>query len=317
MKAQSEQACASAVMMVRPACFGANAETSASNRFQHPGGGDAVAAAARAESDALAALLEARGVEVFALEDCPLPAKPDACFPNNWVSLHGDGTVVLYPMLAPNRRHERSLDLLGLLRQRGGFEVSQVIDLSHHESAGRFLEGTGSLVLDRPGRCAYACLSPRTDAGLLAEFAGELGYRSIGFRAVDGGGVPVYHTNVLMSLGERFAVLCEQAVPDQGELATLRASIEVSGRELIPISLDQMQAFAGNLLQLASSDGGRVIAVSATAWSALDAGQRRRLESHGEIAPASIPTIERHGGGSVRCMLAEVFLPRRLPGTGC
>lgn len=304
-------------MMIRPACFGANAETAASNRFQQPGGGEAVAVAARAEFDAFASLLDARGVEVFALDDSPLPIKPDACFPNNWVSLHGDGTVVLYPMLAPNRRRERSLDLLAVLRDRGGFRITRVVDLSHHESAGRFLEGTGSMVLDRPNRRAYACLSPRTDAALLNEFTTELGYQAISFHAFDAGGTAVYHTNVLMSLGEGFAVLCEAALTDERERGVLLRSIEASGRALIGISLAQMQAFAGNLLQLSTRNGGRVIAISATAWGALDAVQRASLEARGEIAVASIPTIERHGGGSVRCMLAEVYLPRGMPQAQC
>ena len=302
---------AGAVLMVRPAAFGWNAETAPSNRFQataDAGGGTAVRA--RAEGDALAAALAGVGVEVHAFDDRPEPACPDAVFPNNWVSLHADGTVVLYPMLAPNRRLERRLELVAALERRGGYRVTRLLDLTHHERHGRFLEGTGSVVFDHRARAAYACRSPRTDTVVLDELCEELGYEAMGFDATDRDGVPVYHTNVLLSIGSGYALACIDAVaPAQRD--RLLDRLAHGGRRVLAIDRAAMADFAGNVLELRGAGGARVLAASSRALAGLAAPTRAALERCVDRCVAvAVPTIEAVGGGSVRCMLAEVFLPR-------
>jgi len=306
-----ESQSAAAVLMVRPACFGFNRETAASNSFQAPQAGHAdLQDRALREFDALAERLGRAGVRVIVADDTPEPMKPDALFPNNWVSFHSDGTVVLYPMLAPNRRAERREDVVRRVLEAGPFRGSRTVDLSHREDEGKFLEGTGSLVLDRAGRIAYANLSPRTDLDVLGEFAQQLDYELVTFEAVDGAGRAVYHTNVMMALGEHFAVVCGPAITELKRRDAIYARLRAAGREVIEISIPQMHEFAGNLLELAPP-GSNVIALSATAWRSLDPAQRRALERHGAVVAAEIPVIERFGGGSVRCMLAEIHLPSR------
>lgn len=308
---------ASAVMMIRPATFGSNPETRASNRFQHgpDAAGPDAAAVAAAEFDAAVGALEDADVEVHAFDDRLEPACPDAVFPNNWVSLHADGTVVLYPMLAPSRRRERRLDLLVELERRGGFRVTRLLDLTHHELAGRFLEGTGSVVFDHPGRTAYACRSPRTDSAVLAELCEELGYRPFVFEARDDQGVPVYHTNVLLSVGTRFAVVCADAV-EPARRAALIGQLGAGGRHVEVIDRRQMARFAGNVLEVRDRWGSTVLAMSRQAHDSLGPEVRERLADCVErVVTVAVPTIESLGGGSVRCMLAEVFLPR-APGGG-
>jgi len=311
MKPQPEpdRQCANAVLMIRPVCFGANPETAASNLFQQGGAGPDTPLLARREFDGLVLQLSNAGVAVHVADDSPEPPKPDACFPNNWVSFHADGSVVLYPLLAPSRRAERREELIAQLRD-AGFSVARTVDLTHWEERGEYLEGTGSLVLDRSHRIAYACWSPRTNAGPLKEFAARLGYRTVTFDAIGPGGQPAYHTNVLMGIGERFAVLCPDAIPNQQERATVQRELEQAGHEVIQINSAQMNSFAGNLLALSAASGEPLITLSTTAWDSLEPSQRRALEAHGTIITAAIPTIERYGGGSVRCMIAEVFLPR-------
>lgn len=302
------------VLMIAPASFGSNPETLASNAFQGRADGEdaaGVVAFARAEQAAVATALRAAGVEVLVEEDRPHPACPDAVFPNNWFSTHADGALVLYPMAAPSRRAERRQDLLERLRARGGWD--RTVDLTAFEGAGRALEGTGSLVLDRVAKVAWVAWSPRSDRGVAETWASALGYRLVGFTAAlpDRGGtpVPVYHTNVLLSVGEGVAVGCLDAVPDAAERARLADSLRAGGRELVELGVEQVAAFAGNVLQLATRGGGKVWALSASAWGALDARQRAALERHGGPVPVPVPTIERLGGGSVRCMLAELFVP--------
>jgi hypothetical protein len=309
-----EPQCAAAVLMVRPARFGFNSQTAPSNSFQRLPPADApseLQALALREFDGLAGGLRGAGVKVMVADDTPLPAKPDAIFPNNWVSFHGDGTVVLYPMLAPNRRSERRDDVLRQVSGDGGFRITRTIDLSYRELEGKYLEGTGSLVLDRVSHVAYASLSPRTDLDVLGEFAQQLDYELVAFEALDSAGGAVYHTNVLMTIGARFAVLCAAAIAEQRHRDAVYSMLRASGREIIEISPAQMQGFAGNILELAP-EGAPLIALSTTAWRSLDPGQRRILERHGRILAVDIPTIERCGGGGVRCMLAEVHLPARV-----
>jgi hypothetical protein len=304
-----EAQCADAVLMVRPAAFGANPETAASNRFQQAGATPADAEAALREFDGFAERLEAAGVEVIVAADSPSPPKPDACFPNNWVSFHADGSVVLYPMMAPSRRAERREAPVERVAS-AGFRIARRIDLSPLEARGEFLEGTGSLVLDRPNRIAYACRSPRTTPAALADFASALGYRVVAFGALGPDARPAYHTNVMMAVGEGFAVVCADSIPDARERAAVLGELERTGHAIVAIDAAEMNGFAGNLLALRSRHGEPLIAGSAAAWSALAPDKRRRLEGQGALVSAAIPTIERLGGGSVRCMLAEVFLPR-------
>jgi len=299
------------VLMVRPASFGWNPQTADSNRFQADAPGDgAVVGAAVAEFDALAAALRTAGVNVHAFEDRPEPACPDAVFPNNWVSLHADGTVVLYPMLARNRRMERRLDLLVELERRAGCRVERLVDLTHHELHGRFLEGTGSVVFDHVTRTAYACRSPRTHIEVLDELCAELGYEPVAFDAADAGGAPIYHTNVMLSIGTGHALVCAAAVPGQ-QRERLLDRLAAGGRRVLTIEPAQMASFAGNVLELRGTDGARVLAGSQQAFDSFEPGQREALESCVDRRVAvPVPTIERLGGGSVRCMLAEIFLPR-------
>lgn len=309
----TEAQTASSILMIRPVRFAGNVQTAASNRFQQLEGttsDDAAQAAALTEFDALANALQRAGVNVQLFDDTPDPHTPDSIFPNNWVSFHADGTVVLYPMLAQNRRLERRLDIIEALHSRDGFHVTRMIDLTHRETEGKFLEGTGSLVLDRINRIAYACLSPRTDMDVLGEFAQRLDYDVAAFEAFDVNGAPIYHTNVLMSVGTRFAAICTECI-EQERRATVIDMLRAGGRAVIELSLQQMHAFAGNMLELRSQSGGSVIAMSDAARASLTAAQLAVLEqTGGTIVSSAIPTIERLGGGSVRCMIAEVHLPR-------
>ena len=314
MTTSRERQAADTVVLVRPVAFHGNPETAASNAFQRsPEVADPAAeqAAAAIEFDGLAAALAGAGVGTVVVRDCAEPATPDAVFPNNWLSLHADGTAVLYPMMAPSRRAERRRDVLELLSREHGFRVERVLDLSAHEREGRFLEGTGSMVLDRANRVAYACLSPRTDAGVLAEAARLLDYEPLAFVAADEAGVPVYHTNVMMCVGSDFALVCEEAISDAGQRAAVRRRLEQGGHEVVALDFAQMRSFAGNMLELAGADGARVLALSARALESLRPGQLRTLESRCRLLPVPVATIEDGGGGSVRCMLAEVHLPRR------
>jgi hypothetical protein len=296
------------VLMVRPAGFGFHAEAAESNAFATATADFDIGAQATREFDAVVQQLDRAGVEVFVLPDAAEPAKPDAVFPNNWVSFHGDGTVVLYPMATAARRLERDSERLMRLLKGRGCQISRIVDLTGHERRGRFLEGTGSLILDRPARRAFASIGPRTHPEVVAEFDRELGYSTMTFDARDRGGRPIYHTNVLMSLGERFAVLCVEAVAAE-ERSALLAEIEAGGRTLIDVDFEQLASFACNLIELRGRDG-PAIALSSAALQSFRSDQRRALESFGELVVADIPTIETVGGGSVRCMIADVHLPR-------
>jgi hypothetical protein len=302
---------AAAVLMVRPAQFAFNPQTAPSNAFQSAAtaGADHREQALR-EFENFAELLQRAAVAVIVAQDTASPVKPDAIFPNNWVSFHRDGTAVLYPMLAPNRRLERRDDILQQVTREGGFRILRTVDLSYREEQAKFLEGTGSLVLDRVHRVAYAGLSPRTDLDVLGEFAQQLDYDLVTFEACDAAGKAVYHTNVLMAIGANFAVLCSDSIVHRPHRDAVLAKLRATGHEVVEISLPQMQGFAGNVLEL-SPAAGKIIAMSTTAWSCFDPAQRRTLERHGRVLAADIPVIERVGGGGVRCMLAEVHLPDR------
>jgi hypothetical protein len=312
----TEQQCASAVLMIRPAAFDYNPETAATNSMQQrasAAAGESNGERAKAEFQQLVRALESEGISVCALDDTPTPPKPDAIFPNNWVSFHRDGTVVLYPMHAENRRRERRREIIDEVAARTGFKVRRVLDLTHHEKEGRCLEGTGSLVLDHVNRVAYASVSPRTHPAVVEEWARALGYEAVLFNAFDRAGQPIYHTNVLLCIGER-AVVAGSGVFAPADRDRVLERLRTSGREVIELSLEQVEQFAGNMLELATWDealgDSRVLVMSATARRALHPEAFARLSACTDaIIAAPIPTIEKLGGGSVRCMLAEIFLP--------
>jgi hypothetical protein len=309
--ASTEPQTAGAVLMVRPAAFGSNAETAGSNFFQRSAAGlEDAARRAQREFDGLALALADAGVRVHQFAGQKSAALPDEVFPNNWLSLHADGTAVLYPLLAANRRRERRRDLLTQLVDSCGYRIERVVDLTRFEQQEQFLEGTGSLVLDRERHVAYACRSPRTHDRTLREFEQALDYRVVAFTAVDGAGRAIYHTNVMLSVGSRFAALCTNAIADVAERGAVLERLEESGREIIALDSAELGNFAGNLLELAGKNG-PVIALSAAALRALNPATRRALERHGALIASDVATIERLGGGSVRCMLAELHLPRR------
>jgi hypothetical protein len=309
---------AGAVLMVRPARFGCNPQTAPSNAFQAKPGlpnRDDLQSGALREFHGLAEGLERAGVEVLIAPDSEQPPKPDAIFPNNWVSFHHDGTVALYPMLAPNRRWERRDEILQQVVRVGEFRVSRTVDLTHREAEDKYLEGTGSVVLDRIHRVAYACSSPRTDLDVLGEFAQQLDYELMTFDAVDDGGAAVYHTNVLMAIGTSFAVVCSESIVNATHRAAVLSKLRSTDHAIVEITLAQMAQFAANVLELAVPSG-KLIALSRTALDCLAPAQRRALESRASLIPAAIPTIERIGGGGVRCMLAEIHLPKRATASG-
>jgi hypothetical protein len=308
--------CTNAVLMIRPAAFDYNPETAATNSMQKRATEPAAASnneRARAEFQRLVLALESEGVSVCAADDSPIPPKPDAIFPNNWISFHADGTVVLYPMHAESRRRERRREVIDTVAERTGFKVTRILDLTHHEAHGRCLEGTGSLVLDHVNRVAYASVSPRTHRAVVEEWARELGYEPVLFDAFDRNGKPIYHTNVLMCIGERAVIAGTGAMASNDKNRVLER-LKSTGREVIEIGLDEIEQFAGNMLELSSWDEAlgdcRVLVMSASARHALKPDAFARLSACTDaVLAAPIPTIETLGGGSVRCMLAEVFLP--------
>jgi hypothetical protein len=297
------------LLMVRPVSFGYNEETATNNAFQvndpslDP---QQIREQAVLEFESFVHRLRDAGVNVHVVEDSRSPVKPDAVFPNNWVTFHEDGRVVTYPMNAPTRRHERREDIIEALGNR--FRISQRIHFEGAEAEKRFLEGTGSLILDRPNRIAYACLSPRTDESLLDEFCERMDFRKVAFTAVDGDGKQIYHTNVMMALGETFVVVCLDSVPDADERAHLVQQFENTNKEVIDISLPQMMQFAGNMLQVASQDGQSYLVMSEQAYESLTTEQVDAIKRHTKPLHSPLYTIERYGGGSARCMMAEVFL---------
>jgi hypothetical protein len=296
--------------MIRPAAFSFNEETAANNFFQDKSSatGDAAALQQQVlqEFDMMVQTLVSYNIEVLMIEDTPEPPKPDAIFPNNWLCTFPSGLLAVFPMYAPSRRLEKREDILQWLSEN--FHVSGVQDWTEYEAEGRFLEGTGSMVIDHDNRIIYACLSERTDPSVLEKFATAQGYHAITFRAVDREGRPVYHTNVMMCLGDRFAVVCEEAIADETERIAVTQLLESTAHNIITITLDQMHAFAGNMLLVQNPEGDRFIVLSQTAWDSLDQEQRSQLQLFATPLPIAVPTIEKVEGGSVRCMMAEIFL---------
>ena len=310
--ANTESQLASSVLMIRPARFESNPLTAESNKFQGKTSASPAEqhAAALQEFDGLVASLRGKGINVVVVDDTAEPHTPDSIFPNNWVSFHADGRVVLYPMEAKNRRTERRLDIVESLGSEQGFHVSEIVDLSHHESAEQYLEGTGSLVLDRMNHVAYACLSTRTQLDVLGDFAQQMDYDVVAFDAVDREGAPIYHTNVLMNVGEKIAVICDKSIVREDQREAVLKRLRETGHEIVILSYDQLDAFAGNMLELRSASGRRLIAMSQQAYDSLGDSQLATLESNADILTVPIASIERSAGGSVRCMLAEIHLPQ-------
>ncbi len=291
--------------MVRPVNFGFNEQTAASNAFQKLGEQAEVQQKALQEFDAFVTVLRENCVDVTVLNDTPQPHTPDSIFPNNWISFHEDGSVFLYPMQAENRRLERKI----FTSIKEAFETKHIYDLSYFENQNQFLEGTGSLVLDRENKLAYACLSPRTDAAVITEFCKLSGYQSILFHAKDEAGKAIYHTNVLMCIGDRFAVICLDSITNGTEKQAVKEALQQSGKEVLEISFAQMNAFAGNMLQLKSKPGENLLVMSETAFLSLKEAQIEILKRYCKLIYSPLNTIETNGGGSARCMMAEVFLP--------
>lgn len=298
------------VLMVRPGAFGFNADTAASNAFQNPlGADDNVAKAARSEFDRVTDLLASREINVLVVEDTPSPAKPDAVFPNNWFSTHADGTVVLYPMLAPNRRIERRADVVAMLQ--ASYQVKDVFDLSAAEHDNQYLEGTGSVVFDHAHRIAYACRSPRTNEALLKQLCDHLKYSAMLFDAVDEQWQPIYHTNVMMWVGNGVAGLCLESIASEADQDLVISLLHKHQKKIVALSYAQMRAFAGNMFEVMSTQGDPYLLMSRQDYESLVPGQLHELSKHAEPLVVDIPTIERFGGGSIRCMVAGIYLPKQ------
>lgn len=301
------------IMMIRPVRFGFNEQTAESNEFQQKSFGEQTQAdaqqAAREEFELMIDQLQKAGLELHVFDDTADTDRPDAVFSNNWVSFHQSGKVVLYPMMAENRRLERRADIIQALA--GDFKVEEIIDLTHFEKQGKFLEGTGSMVLDRRYKIAYACLSPRTHPEVLNAFADAMGYEVVAFSASDEQGKPIYHTNVLMCVGDIFAVICLEAIKDPDERLLVRSVLEETHKDVIEISLEQMRHFAGNMLMVRNGKADKFLVMSTQAYESLTARQKDRLDDYARILHTDLSVIEGHGGGSARCMMTEIHLPRR------
>lgn len=303
----------SRILMIRPVNFGFNPETAESNAFQNSQLAaqtkDTAQESARREFDEMARQLQAMGVDVMVYDDTVDPYTPDSIFPNNWVSFHASGTVVLYPMQAENRRLERRQDIIDSLGEK--YHVAKLVDLTHFEQEGKFLEGTGSMVLDRMNHVAFASLSPRTHPDVLAEFSRQTNYRIVSFSSADAGGQAIYHTNVLMCIADTFAIVCLSAITDPDERLMVRQELEKLNKRVIDISLEQMASFAGNMLMVTTNKGQKLLVMSTRAYKSLTPKQIDLLDDYTTLVHFDLSVIENNGGGSARCMMAEVHLPRK------
>ncbi|RKS13279.1 citrulline utilization hydrolase CtlX [Flavobacterium sp. 120] len=303
------------ILMIRPVAFRMNEQTAVNNYYQKVLDGllpATVNAKAQQEFDAFVEKLTAAGVDVTVVDDTLNPDTPDSIFPNNWISFHENGDVALYPMFAENRRQERREDILDILEDKG-FVINNIVDYTSAEEDGFFLEGTGSLLLDRANAKAYCALSPRADEELFIEFCEDFDYAPVifeAFQTVDSERKLIYHTNVMMCLGETFAVICADCIDDKKERKMVLDNLKENGKEIILITEAQMNNFAGNMLEVRGANDKRYLVMSAAAHQSLTPKQKEQLEKHAEILSSSLDTIEACGGGSARCMMAEIFLPR-------
>ena len=311
-----QEQCSRAVMMVRPEGFRFDEQTAVNNNFQQNVQLANATEKACAEFDGLVLKLQSHGIEVHVMSGEKTNRLPDAVFPNNWISFHQDGRIVLYPMFAPIRRAERDEELIHKLRRDASFVFHEIMDYSGAEDLDLFLEGTGSMVLDRKHKIAYMCRSKRSSEALLNDFCEDFNYKAIAFNAslenAKGEREAIYHTNVLFALGEKFAVLCSELFTDHNELSELKKSLHKAAKEIIEITTTQLLNFCGNIIELQNKDGARFIVMSSKAYHSFTEKQRQLLTNHAQIIHTPIDTIELLGGGSVRCMIAEVFLAKKL-----
>ena len=296
------------LLMIQPVNFGFNAETAVNNTFQKKIAGN-IQEKALQEFNDFVAVLRKNKIDVTVIEDTVEPSTPDSIFPNNWISFHDDGCIFLYPMFAINRRMERKTPVLEAIKNK--FTVTEIIDLSKFEKEKFFLEGTGSMVLDRENKIAYACISPRTDEKILNEFCRLTNFTSVTFRSTDSTGVDIYHTNVMMCIADDYAVICLESVTDAEERKNVIASLQKTNKEIVDISQQQLNCFAGNMLQVKNTDDELLLVMSTQAFESLTDFQIEILQKHNRIVHSSLLTIETAGGGSARCMMAEVFLERK------
>ncbi|HNP07541.1 MAG TPA: arginine deiminase-related protein [Cyclobacteriaceae bacterium] len=296
------------ILMVRPASFGYNPETAASNAFQKKSADvEVVHSVALHEFDEAVANMRAKGISIIVVEDTPQPITTDAIFPNNWMTTHEDGKIILYPMMAPSRRKERRMDIVQQLEDR--YNVEKVEDLSETELEGRFLEGTGSIIFDHPNRIAYACRSERTEEELFISLCTKLGYRPIVFSAVDENGLSIYHTNVMMWIGESLAGICLDSIHDENDQELILNQLAATNHKVIALSYAQMNSFAGNMFEVKNDADQRFLLMSQSAYDSLLPGQLSEIQKYLNPLPLDIHTIEESGGGSIRCMVAGIHLP--------
>ena len=297
------------VLMIRPARFYPNPETAADNAFQRDANCDldALTLVARKEFDAAVQMLRAAGVNAHVFEDTAEPEKPDAVFPNNWISTHHDGRIALFPMYSALRRRERRQDIVEELRKH--YRVTDVIDYSALEDEGCYLEGTGSLVLDHLKKIAYVSLSNRSNPEVIQRFADDFSYEPLTFTSIGSNGQPIYHTNVMMCIGTDFAMVGLEMIPNKAERQQVRSRLEKIGKEIVELSADQIANFAGNTIELQNKSGEKLLVLSSRAARALTEEQRKTLTRYARLLPLELPTIEL-GGGSARCMMATIHLPR-------
>ncbi len=303
----------SSLLMIRPASFQYNEETALSNDYQQKNtklAAKDIITKAQEEFDEFVDILRDNDIDVLVIEDTLTPAKPDAVFPNNWISMHADGTIFLYPMKTENRRIERRLDIVEKLKQK--FKVKEVIDLSAVEQEDLALEGTGSMIFDHDHQLIYACLSPRTDKAVLQSFATQIGYKPIVFHSFKTNGQPQYHTNVVMCVAETFVLICLDSITDKKERKLMEETIQSTNKEIITISRQQLEKhFAGNMLQVRNKKGNLFLVMSEQALKCLTDTQLEKIQDHCDVLTAPIYLIEEIGGGSARCMMAENFLPKK------
>jgi len=299
------------VLMIEPIAFGFNEQTAVNNYFQVQQEGN-VQDKALQEFNAFVEKLRAKGINVITIKDTIEPKTPDSIFPNNWVSFHQDRKVVLYPMFAENRRLERREDIIDQIKEQ--FDVTEIIDYSKIENEKKYLEGTGSMIFDHDNKIAYGSVSLRLDEALFRKFCSEFGFTPVVFHSYQTAGeerLPIYHTNVMMCVADKFVVICLDCIDDETERQNVIDSIKNCGKELIEISEDQMQNFAGNMLQVQNNSGEKFLVMSQSAYRSLKPEQVSAIEKYSEIIYSDLETIETNGGGSARCMLAEVFLPKK------
>ena len=294
-------------MMMRPKHFGYDPASAATNAFQVKEGHEnteSIQEQAVREFDAAVTRLRDNQIKVIVIEDTDSPVKPNAVFPNNWVSFHRDSKVILYPMMAENRRAERRTEIMDQL-QEAGVNIDEIIDLTHYEQEGKFLESTGSVVFDYPNEIAYACESGRTHPEIIHKLGEIMGFESVIFKSVDRNGLDIYHTNVMMCIADHYVLICAESIPEEQRGNVLEA-LKRTGHEIIPLSYDQIYAFAGNMLEVTNANGQSVLIMSEAAMKSLNLDQKEQISQYSKLLSVPIPTIEKYGGGSIRCMMCRV-----------